>query len=537
MTLTDRLFPTDTQPGVENTKRIIVMLAMLLSACASAATPFTIATSNATNPALPTLGATNAPQPWDAALTLNPVEALTINGVVYASSSKLTLRWNVPEQTVDHYQITLVEDFSGGVITYTADRQSTELTFTGLKASTGYTASAVACLDAVCGQSLSARLTADGQTAQEAWQLQGTGNELSTTTQVVSNGSTLSYFIQYGSEADIALAGRVQFYYNPNPGTAAWPGGLRIAQQDTPGTDLAALSNFTPFNSGLIQPCSIRRDISTCPGGALYQISASQAIPLTSGKVRMYFEASDLSTSQWITRIYYLDSQDGLTGRDFNSSSSEICKDSDYAPGNACALTVAIGSQGDAIMGDTGLKHARQFKIGLPLRDTWLWDEAPGTFMVLTGEDSCGAVPHNGLFYGVWDGTRWVVAQDPKGCATPLVKLAQGPVVVHLGGAGYKLYYFDESPGQDVRVLRLLYADGTLTGDPGLVDFNDWEASANARATQFLWPNGEVMDARAAADVNDQVIMIPTNDFSYQIMYLNLGDPSTGLGIAVLINP
>lgn len=241
----------------------------------------------------------------------------------------------------------------------------------------------------------------------------------------------------------------------------------------------------------------------------------------------------------------YLDSQDGYTGEDFNaSSSSASCtSDTDYTTGG-CVPTVAVGVQGDSTAGNNGLTHARQFKIGYPALSSWIWDGAAGAFMVITASDSCGQT-NNGLAYASWDGNRWNVEKDGSGCAKFLATKGHGPVVVHLGGAKYKVYYEDTTNGNSDKPLKLFYADGAVSGTSSIAESADFESSAQARDINFLWPSGSALSAANESGLGDHVIYLPTGDAETQFMYMNLGglDDSTwatapaGLGMAVLVNP
>ena len=73
-----------------------------------------------------------------------------------------------------------------------------------------------------------------------------------------------------------------------------------------------------------------------------------------------------------ITHIYFFDSQDGYPRQDFNpDAGTTICEENDFVPGGDCDPTVIIGVEGDELLGDSGLTHARQFKIGYPVLDNW----------------------------------------------------------------------------------------------------------------------------------------------------------------------
>ena len=70
----------------------------------------------------------------------------------------------------------------------------------------------------------------------------------------------------------------------------------------------------------------------------------------------------------------------------------------------------------------------------------------------------------------------------------------------------------------------LIYADGSVSGDPGIVDFEDWEAQTLARDVVFLWPNGDVLDARAEGYIDDYHFLTPTGSSDLQVMYITITD-------------
>jgi len=501
-----------------------------------------------TSEAAPTTG---AQQFWAVGLAVANVNEQIIDGLPVSSASRLLLSWQTPTQQVDHYEVTSVEAGTANSAAVSVSGDAVSLEVEALKSSATYEFNLQACLNPDCSQRVTAENTAVGTTAEEFWQLQGEGHSYETAIKVVEDGNNMPYVIVWGPEAGPELNGKAQLYYHPFP-TSDWSNGIRTAVTTAPVSDLASLSHFLPTESGLQQPCDVYLNPDSCPPSAPF-LSTFQAVPMAGQNiVRLYFETQivdDLNNrNRFPTRYYSLDSQDGFQGQDFNPrSDSSICGGSsaDYNPGGDCEPTLVIGVEGDADGGDSGLLQARQSKIGYPKRDSWVWDGAPGAFMIITGADACGQT-RNGLFYAGWDGERWQVTKDGNGCAAPLVLNAHGPVVEHLGDGRYKLYYEDATvPNQD-KPLRMVYADAALTGDSGIVDFDDWEnAAAQAREVNFLWPDGSLLDEADESGLGDHMILVPTNDLAFQVMYVNLGGmdnskqrgAAQGIGIAVLLNP
>ena len=86
---------------------------------------------------------------------------------------------------------------------------------------------------------------------------------------------------------------------------------------------------------------------------------------------------------------------------------------------------------------------------------------------------------------------------------------------------------------------KLLYADGTLTGDPAKVDFEDWEAVTVGRTITWLWPDGSALNATARGYIDDFSIVAPTADLTLQAFYVAITDGSVVpfSAAAILVNP
>ncbi len=479
------------------------------------------------------------------ALTVAPV-SVTAAGKTFSSSTQFALQWTAVNA---HHFEARATSAAGSTVVVRFDSAATQGIANQLAAATEYTVTLAACADEACASSPTA--TGVGKTGEEVWQIQGSGEAYATATKVITDGNTLSYAFRYGSEAG-ALAGYTRYYYNPSFGGGSGFGpGVRPAKSTSAGADLASVSTFVASDSGIKGPCDDKH-LADCPkSGALF-MRASQGVPLKRGGVRMFFEAEDLNSASHTPRHYFLDSQDGYLGEDFNPlSTSTVCGgngSTDYQATGACAPTLTIGLQGDSTLGDSGLIAARQAKIGYPTRTSWLWDEAPGTFQVITGADACKKSP-DGLFYATWDGLRWNTVKDSGGCARLFVAGAHGPVIVHLGEGRYKLYFEHRPQGgtpgpQANKPLHMVYADATRTGDPNVVDFDDWELETASREVHFLWPTGKQLDEAEESGLGDHFVYAP-DSLASQFMYVNLGGfdnlstPTTsqGIGIAVLLNP
>lgn len=484
---------------------------------------------------------------WKANLTLSPTDAVVIAGKTYYSSSKLQASWSPPEVAVDHYEINATDGVS--LLTQTFNISTNNSTLAGLKSGTSYSVNLKACFDKNCAQFISSD-TANDTTSEEYWQVQGVGNSYATATKAVVDGNIGAYVFKFGDWAGADLSGKLQLYYNPLAGAEK---GIKTAVTPVAVTDLTSASSFTGISDfGLRMPCPQTppgQPPVNCPGTSLVRnVSLFQSVPMN-GFIRLFFEAN--GTDQR-SRILYLDSQDGYIGRDFNRGSRTLCQTmADYSAGGDCEPKVAVGVQGDAVEGNEGIQNARQFKVIYPKLNGGRWDEAVGTAMVFTVNVSntiCS--PYSFMQgYAIWNGSRWQVQYQANGCPK-LFEQMQAPNPVHLGGARYKLYFNNTTAlrGQPtdplviIKPMKVFYADGQLTGNSALIEFEDWEPTASAREVHYLWPDGTLLDVANESKLDDHVTLMPTGNPNFQVSYTNMGggQPSSSVpfvGLAVLINP
>lgn len=461
---------------------------------------------------------------WDAQLN---VENRETDG--YESSTKLAISWTASE-TADHYRVTYVDGITAKESS--VDSNETDLILENLKAGTQYKISVAACVDADCAKAFSSE-TASGKTPEEYWQIQGEGSSYKDADRIVEDGNTLAQVSRLeGNE--------LKMYYNPGMSNISGKHSPQDFANQWKGVRVAIINDdhktFTALDSGIRNVCRLNKEQgNTCPEGALY-VNASQAVPVkteTEEFVRLFFEASE-TEGKHITKNYYLDSQDSLEGEDFNpSASSTICGEtgSGVAMDGECEPTLIIDES-------DGLENSRQAKVALPLLESQYWDMEAGTFMIITGEDTCEQT-RDGLFYAQWNGEEWIVNRDEKGCAVPLALMGHGPVVLHLGEDNYKLYYEEYTSPKDFtqKPLKMFYTDGD--------NFEDFESYETARDVHFVWPDGSDLTIYEESGLGDHFIYLPTLDLDQQYMVLNLGgmdddspqEGSTGLGLAILLNP
>ncbi len=485
---------------------------------------------------------------WAAGLAVAPIEGGRAGTTAYRSSSRLQVSWTAPPAAVHRYILTLTDGVTGASVS--VETTETRVTVTGLKSGTAHTVTLKACLDEACATILDGDAPASGQTAEEYWQVRGTGNSYTGATRIVPDGNTYPYVIPYGSWAGASLSGKAQLYYNP---TTANEKGIKVAELSSGANDsVAALSSYRSVSGfGLLRACDFRPGVPfSCPGTSVAgYVTTTQAVPLDAsmgGGIRLFFEAMG---SDQRTRIMYLDSRDGYVGRDFHSGAKTICNTlEDYSAAGGCVPHVVIGVGADALNGNPGLSNARQFKIGYPTRNDWRWDGAPGAFMVITAEfqPPCSSSSFFNAALAVWDGTRWVVQTDAAACPKYLAEV-QAPMPMHMGGTRYKMYFSHNpiprtgmaNPLSDLKPLKVIYADGGVAGDPATVDFEDWEQVAQAREVHLLWPDGSVASVANESQLDDYVMFMPTGNPLVQVMYSNMAVPGQMpfIGMAVLVNP
>ena len=449
----------------------------------------------------------------------------SIAGRQLYSSTKLLVTWapSGGDQT-HHFEIAAREGVQNTRVRVSAAASATSVTLTGLKSQTTYAVSVIACADEACTQS-SASAEVQTETDREFWQMNGTGNSVNTLAKAVSDGNARLSATRFGADAG-AMANRIQLYYGPLNFGRQWALAVATTSSEAVASNPDSYLSFTSRagSTGLISPPASTPLVSV--------VATGQAVPVArerGGFVRLFFEAEGADGK---TRAMWIDSKDGFYGMDFNSGSASTCSTAaDYSTGGGCVPTVSIAVEGDA-NGNSKITNARQHKVGWPTLDSPHWDMSAGTFMVFTSGQvpGCSSYPQN-HGYAVWDGAAWKVQYQSNGCPK-LFTSVQAAFPFHSGGARYRLYYGDPSitEGKGSTNLpflgpkKLIYGDGSASGDPGIVDFEDWEAQTSARDVVFLWPNGDQMDARAEGYIDDYHFLAPTGSQDLQVMYITITD-------------
>ena len=95
--------------------------------------------------------------------------------------------------------------------------------------------------------------------------------------------------------------------------------------------------------------------------------------------------------------------------------------------------------------------------------------------------------------------------------------------------------------GFENKPMKLIYACGRLSGQPEVVEFEDWETVAQARDLQYIFPDGTPLTLAEESRLDDFFIFMPTGDPGLQVMYTNTAAPNSTtppvIGMAVLLNP
>jgi hypothetical protein len=476
-------------------------------------------------------------------VAINTSRTQTVGSHTFSSSTTLNASWATPsDYTPDHYVISAAEASGGSTVSFSASTGSTSATLSGLKAGTAYNVIVKACGDTTCTSSGSATAVS-ATTADEYWQLQGSGNTTAGLTRIVSDGNVRISATRFGAEAGGSTANRIQLYYGPN-GSVSPRQALTTAMTST-ATTASTPSSYLSFigsggTTGLITPATAATLVKT--------VATGQGIALSTAlgsKVRLFFEASGADNK---TRIFSIDSVDGYVGQDFNAGAATTCSTTaDFTSGGGCTFTLVVGVEGDSSGANSKIRNARQNKVGYPVLSDWRWDGAAGTFMVFTTDSIVGCSTSNmNHGYAVWDGSAWSVQYEATGCPK-LFKSAQAAFPMHLGGVSYKLYYGDPSITSGklsgsppfLGPKKMIYADGSKTGQTDRVDFEDWESQSIARNVNFLWPNGDLLNDTAEGYIDDYHFLAPTGSLDLQVMYLAItnGSEVPFAGAAVLLNP
>jgi hypothetical protein len=456
-----------------------------------------------------------------------PVAAVAViaNGV--ASSQQIELKWTALEGAIS-YDLHAVDELTGQVVRAYAGGDTTTQVLGGLHSATPYRLWVRACTNKGCTEYKESAATS-ASTAAEVWRLEGTGASLSSLFQPApdSRGGPSAY--AYGDDAPPILRGRVRLLTRTaGSGSDDQPAFAFATSRRQ--EDARELQHEARYGMG---PMRAER-------AGIARLSRGQLVPTDArlgGAVRLFASVVGIDG---VSRIVAWDSVDGAFGLDFNPAPSTQVVGTDAD--EAAPPKWVLGADADEEGGGTAMAQLRSANVGWAALDAWAWDGSAGTPMVVGGEDTCNQSV-NGLYLARWNTRRWDVLKE-RGCARLLVADGIEPALVHRGGASFKLYYIPASAEEGASGLRVLYAEGTRSGDAAVVDAADFEHASLARAPRIEWPDGTSLDATAIV-VGDVAVVHPNRQILEQAMYLRVGardnDPRSAerqqVALAYLTNP
>ncbi len=461
---------------------------------------------------------------WNANLLLMNVDSQQYGTNVFYSSSKLLVSWQAPLVNVDHYVITASESVMGYSEDFNVDPNGQNMidTLKNLKSATPYSITIKGCLNSTCTSYIQCKdNVASATTDEEYWQIYGQPgtNTYDKAYKLHPNANVLSYAFPYGSWADPNLVGKIRYYGTPQPSL------------NTSGS-IPAISYSEAYSDSM--PTVAQFDLDSLNGLSYSQyskgndmfpyIGQSVAIPYN-GKIRLFFNAT-LDDGQ--RRVFYIDSQDGYIGKDFDASSDSLCISAgDFTSGGNCEYTMALGTKFDsAFAQNLNMEHVMQFKIGYPMLDNeWIWN-GDSAFLVsaiglpLYPNNPC-APNFNKCAYASWDGNNWTYEYD--GVCPKLFEGMRCPSIVHMGGDKYKIYFeynqtLQTAPSDTLKPMKVMYSYGKR-----FPSFDDWEGISKARNVNYLWPDGTLLTDAEKSILDDYTFFAPIpNNQDFQIQYSNM---------------
>jgi hypothetical protein len=337
--------------------------------------------------------------------------------------------------------------------------------------------------------------------------------------------------MRYGPEAGVR-EGMLRLYYD---------GKIRLSLD---GMNTSTLTLSDPTDMALVL-----EELLTFDDGIHFSDSTMgtfQPVPLPDGHLRFFFEGFNAGEhpSGSIFSIDSLDTDwDGTcVGPD---DSTCFCDESDYQDDSCDTTWLAEDWMDDA----PTRFYVRQYKLLLPSLDSWTWDPDTeiGTQMIVTvhfivspdeeGTPECITETAFNMGYATWDGTDWQLELDDEGCPI-LEDGVQEPVPLHMRDQLHKVYYSyndDEevTHGSD-KDFMVTYVDGSIAGDPSLIEMDDWESFEDSRVIEFRFPDGS--DVGEDFLSSDYMVFYPTEDPLLQV-FIGNGLSLSGPGAAVLLNP
>jgi len=112
----------------------------------------------------------NTQEVWDGQVTVKPFRSQTIGDQEIGSATGLRIEWQAPEQTFNHFLLTITEQESGIIKMESREHEGTSLDITDLKPDTKYIFNLQACIDPKCETWYVAEQEASGRTSKYFFQ-------------------------------------------------------------------------------------------------------------------------------------------------------------------------------------------------------------------------------------------------------------------------------------------------------------------------------------------------------------------------------
>ncbi|TND07447.1 MAG: hypothetical protein FD123_3225 [Bacteroidetes bacterium] len=480
---------------------------------------------------------------WSAGVSVAYVNPQTHGTYTMYSASKLRVSWTAPgSYAVDHYEVIATESIKGTSEVSSTPAAQLSDTLELLKSATAYRINVRACADASCSSYLAcAANETQSTTWEEYWQVQGTDSGFDDASHLISDANTLNYAFVYGSSwAPPGYQDKIRYYYNP---LAANEKGAKPAITTQAGVtgNLPSVTTFSA-NTGT----GFLSNSMQCPtnDNAINFIGQTIAVPFN-GQVRMFMESTGDDNH---SRIYSIDSQDGYIGKDFDSSGDSACncQGGDFVFGANCSLDTVLGIASDANFSQNQkISDVRQFKIGYPMGNDWLWNGSSNSFMVCTVDLTDLNGPNTYRMtqaFAHYDSLtqNWTI--EYNGSYPKMFDGMQAPSIVHMGGNRYKIYFSynwvlkNQQLSFTTKEVRVVYG----YDKNGVIYFDDWETVAQGRNVNFLWANNILLLQPHETQFDDFHMFAPTGDPDFQVMYTNVGIPPAMMpfvNYCLLLNP
>ncbi len=447
---------------------------------------------------------------WDASVGVSTLPVSLSFGTL-ESSSRLKVNWQFADDALA-YEVTA--QFGEHEVRKVVDADTRRVVLTGLRSDTTYEIMVSACEDEDCWRSTSSSLVS-GTTGAMAWLIMGEGSSFNTATPIIEDSDTKGYGLFYGSDAPTGMAGTIQLYYDSN-------------RVDRKGVNVATsvegeegMSDMVAYE--MVESYGLQRDQSV--NGAAKGPSTHQAVPMTGGGIRLFFEGQLHGDDE--SRLYHIDSQDGDRGHDFHPGTDTSCRAEDIVEGGDCAPVVALGGEVD---GNLGVASIRQSKLVYPMFDNWRWDQSRDSVMLttlhLTEEARQCSGTHFNMGLARWNGLEWDLSYDSDTGCPQVFQGIQSPMPVHMGDGRY-MVLFNANTGSSTDVatnkpLYVMYADAAATGDPDLLEWSDFEDRADAREVVTYWPSGIELPDVMERKLDDFGVFSPSGEQDNLVMYANM---------------